>query len=137
MSLRQLRLNATLRSNWIDMGRLIFVGVLILVMNTTSSAGSVEQYVKMVGDANSQFQKASRGFFNALNPQQNAFSQKQQQQYCQIVQHYVDGLYAAVESNLNIFKSQKAYTKTDVIQEVLAKREMQTLGQYGVKCELK
>ena len=103
----------------------------------TVSAGSVERYVQMVNTANSQFQKSSRSFFNALDPQQRAFNGHQQQQYCQIVQHYVDDLYQAVEQNLDIFRSQKAYTKADVIDEVLSKREMQTLGQYGVKCQLK
>ena len=101
------------------------------------SAGSVEQYVQMVGTANSQFQKSSRSFFNALDPQQKAFNGQQQRQYCQIVQHYVDDLYQAVEKNLDIFRSQKAYSKGDVINEVLSKREMQTLAHYGVKCELK
>lgn len=119
------------------MNKFMLNSILLLGISTASMAGSVEQYVKMVGMANSQFQKNSRSFFNALDPQQQAFSIQQQQQYCQLVQDYVDDLYTAVEQNLDIFRSQKAYTKADVINEVLSKREMQTLAQYGVKCQLK
>ena len=119
------------------MGRFILSMILGVMLNTTVLAGSVEQYVKMVGDANSQFQRNSRGFFNVLNPQQQAFTEPQQQQYCRIVQDYVNALYHAVENNSGIFKSQKMYSKADVIDEVLSKREMQTLQQHGVKCELK
>lgn len=119
------------------MNKLILSSILCLAVSSSLMAGSVEQYVKMVGTANSQFQKSSRSFFNALNPQQNAFNPQQQHQYCQIVQQYVDHLYTAVEQNLDIFRSQKAYSKADVINEVLSKREMQTLQQYGVTCLLK
>jgi hypothetical protein len=119
------------------MNKLILGSIFFLGISSATMAGSVEQYVKMVGSANSDFQQSSRSFFKALNPQQSTFSAQQQQQYCQIVQHYVDDLYGAVEKNLDIFRSQKAYTKADVIHEVLSKREMQTLAQYGVECELK
>lgn len=119
------------------MNKLILSSILCLGVSSSLMAGSVEQYVKMVGTANSQFQQSSRHFFNALNPQQKAFTSQQEQQYCQIVQQYVDHLYGAVEKNLDIFRSQKTYSKADVINEVLSKREMQTLAQYGVSCSLK
>ena len=118
------------------MNKLILSFMLGLGISTAGFAGSVEQYVKMVDEANRQFQQHNRQFLRALDPQQTAFTGAQQQQYCTIVQAYVDGLYVAVERNADIFKSQKAYSKADVIDEVLSKREMQTLQRYGVKCQL-
>ena len=118
------------------MKKLILSSLLGLGISTGTIAGSVEHYVELVDQANVKFQKENRQFLRALNPQQTAFTGQQHQQYCAIVQRYVDGLYMAVERNSDIFQSQKAYTKADVINEVLSKREMQTLERYGVKCDL-
>lgn len=118
------------------MNKIILSGLLIFGGITWGYAGSVAEYLEGVEQANQQYQQNTRQFFRHLDPQQQKFSMEQQVQYCDMVQTYINQLYAVVLENQGVFKSQKKYSKQEVILDVTSRREMQILKKYGVVCHL-
>ncbi len=70
----------------------ILLGLWILGCGENVLAASAAEYVQSVEQINADYQKESRQFLKGLNPQQQGFSASQNQQFCAIVQRYVDRL---------------------------------------------
>ena len=115
----------------------IILAILFLVTASNLYAASAEQYVLAVDDINAKYKSNTRQFFMGLNPQQQGFTVSQQSQYCGIVQTYVNDLYRAADENRAfIDKEYRNINKQDVIQQVMAAKEMQLLKKYNVQCTL-
>ena len=115
----------------------IILAILFLATASNLYAASAEQYVLAVDDINAQYKSNTRQFFMGLNPQQQGFTASQQSQYCGIVQTYVNDLYRAADENRAfIDKEYRNINKQDVIQQVMAAKEMQLLKKYNVQCAL-
>lgn len=115
----------------------ILLGLWILGCGGNVLAASAVEYVQSVEQINADYQKESRQFLKGLNPQQQGFSASQNQQFCAIVQRYVDRLYKAADQNRAYLDRQyQNVGKQDVILQVKSSKEMQLLKRYNVDCNL-
>ncbi|UUS59683.1 MULTISPECIES: hypothetical protein [unclassified Acinetobacter] len=109
----------------------------LLGLATNIAAASAEQYVIAVNDINEKYKTDVRQFFSQLDPQQQGFKADQQVKYCGIVQTYVNDLYRAADENRAFLdREYRNMNKQDVIQQVIASKEMQLLKKYNVQCTL-
>ncbi|WP_180152675.1 MULTISPECIES: hypothetical protein [unclassified Acinetobacter] len=109
----------------------------LLGLVTNIAAASAEQYVIAVNDINEKYKTDVRQFFSQLDPQQQGFKADQQVKYCGIVQTYVNDLYRAADENRAFLdREYRNMNKQDVIQQVIASKEMQLLKKYNVQCAL-
>ncbi|WP_180003002.1 MULTISPECIES: hypothetical protein [unclassified Acinetobacter] len=109
----------------------------LLGLATNIAAASAEQYVIAVNDINEKYKTDVRQFFSQLDPQQQGFKADQQVKYCSIVQTYVNDLYRAADENRAFLdREYRNMNKQDVIQQVIASKEMQLLKKYNVQCTL-
>lgn len=109
----------------------------LLGLATNIAAASAEQYVIAVNDINEKYKTDVRQFFSQLDPQQQGFKADQQVKYCGIVQAYVNDLYRAADENRAFLdREYRNMNKQDVIQQVIASKEMQLLKKYNVQCAL-
>ena len=115
----------------------IIYAILLSGIGFNLYAASAEQYVLAVNDINEKYKKDTRQFFMSLDPQQQGFTSLQQAQYCGIVQVYVNDLYSAADENRAfIDREYRNMNKQDVVQQVMASKEMQLLKKYNVQCTL-
>ncbi|AVH14430.1 hypothetical protein CTZ23_09130 [Acinetobacter indicus] len=113
----------------------LWMGILLWGSLSVVQAASVEQYVLAVEQINQSYKQQTRQFLKGLNPQQSGFSPAQQQQFCGIVQNYIDQLYSAADENRAYLDPQyRNMTKQDVAQQVYSSKEMQMLKKYQVNC---
>ena len=115
----------------------ILLAVLLLGCGVNGFTASAVEYVEAVEQINTDYQKESRQFLKALNPQQQGFTASQQQQFCAIVQRYVDRLYQAADQNRAYLDRQfQNVGKQEVILQVKSSKEMQLLKRHHVNCNL-
>lgn len=110
---------------------------LLLQCGQLVHAASAEQYVLAVEKINENYKQDTRTFLNTLNPMQRGFSAEQQADYCKILGKYADDLYSAADENRAFIDSEyRNMNKQDVVQQVMASKEMQLLKKYNVQCTL-
>lgn len=115
----------------------ILFSLLLLGFGLNEVTAGTAEYVQAVEQINADYQTESRQFLRALNPQQQGFTVSQNQQFCGIVQRYVDRLYQAADQNRAYLGRQfQNLNKQDVIQQVKSSKEMQLLKRYHVECHV-
>ena len=116
----------------------MFGFILAMSVIGTSSAASVEQYVRSVEKITATYAQDIRGFLRRLDPQLTQFSPDQKAKYCAITNQYVQDLSQAIEKNRSHLTGQYArMTKQDVIQQVTESKEMKMLQKYNIQCDFK
>lgn len=100
-------------------------------------AAPPERYVRSVEKISNTYNTDMRNFLRSLNPQQTQFTATQHDQFCGIVNQYVQDLYAVNDKyRQDLPLSYAQMTKQDFIQQVLASKEMQILNKYNIQCNL-
>lgn len=94
-----------------------------------------ERYVRSVEKISENYNSQMRIFLRTLNPRQTQFSLQQQQEYCAIVNRYVQDLYQVTNQyRADLPLSYANMTKESLVQKVMMSKEMQILKKYNIQC---
>lgn len=115
----------------------LYCFVLCCLFSSSSWSASAEEYVVAVEKINQNYKNELRAFYGKLSPQAQGFTASQQQQYCSMMNRYVDQLYLAADQNrMYLDRQYRSLTKQDVISEVMSSKEVKMLKRYNVSCQL-
>ncbi len=110
---------------------LILSGLFVSLLH----AAVPERYVRSVEKISENYNSQMRNFLTTLNPRQTQFSLQQQQQYCSIVNRYVQDLYEVTNQyRSELPLSYANMTKESLVQQVMMSKEMQILKKYDIQC---
>lgn len=112
----------------------ILVVVFCVVMQQ-GHAAMPERYLNAVDKISKQYSEQMKTFLRSLNPKQTGFNDAQKAQYCGMIDQYIDHMYAVTEKYRgDLPLSYARLTKQDLIQQVLASKEMQLVKGYNIEC---
>ena len=95
-----------------------------------------ENYVRDIDRASSKYNMEMKQFLRGLNPHITQFNPQQKQQFCGIVNSYVNQFYAVTDVHRSALPlSYRKMTKQDVIEQVMQSKEMKILSRYNIQCE--